>query len=196
MHNRFIRLAVAFVALGFFPSVAVRVDIYHSHSEPGKQDSDDSWMASRYCAGARLLQGRPADRIVTQNLCFWSKSSGDVVGHRGIHSRVCERPYCRNLEITLIGKTKKSQPDAVSAIAGSWRIDPDYDRLFGTAENNRQPNSLTFRSSLPGAPVLREETISMIEDVFARNFRINGPRSIRNQRDWNTSDGKENPGHH
>ena len=42
-------------------------------------------------------------------------------------------------------------PDEVSAMAGLWRIDPDLDRLLGTAENNRHPNSLRLSFAVPGA---------------------------------------------
>jgi hypothetical protein len=63
-------------------------------------------------------------------------------------------------------------PDEVSALAGLWRIDPDFDRLLGTpAENNRRPNSLGLSFAVPGAPVLREETISLIEDLFVTRMK-------------------------
>ena len=63
-------------------------------------------------------------------------------------------------------------PDEVSAMAGLWRIDPDFDRLLETpAENNRHPNSLRLSFAVPGAPVLRKETISLIEDLFVKKMK-------------------------
>jgi hypothetical protein len=63
-------------------------------------------------------------------------------------------------------------PDEVSAMAGLWRIDPDLDRLLeAPAENNRHPNSLRLSFAVPGAPVLRKETISLIEDLFVKKMK-------------------------
>lgn len=62
-------------------------------------------------------------------------------------------------------------PDEVSAMAGLWRIDPDIDRLLGTAENNRHPNSLRLRFAVPGAQMLRKETISLIENLFVKKMK-------------------------
>lgn len=85
-------------------------------------------------------------------------------------------------EITLVeGEEKVGQvnrqpymdelPDEVSALAGLWRIDPDIDRLLGTAENNRHPNALRLSFAVPGAPVLPKETISLIEDLFVTRMK-------------------------
>ena len=86
-------------------------------------------------------------------------------------------------EITLVeGEEKVGQvkrqpymdelPDDVSAMAGLWRIDPDFDRLLRTpAENNRYPNSLRLRFAVPGAPVVPKETISLIEDLFVTKMK-------------------------
>lgn len=62
-------------------------------------------------------------------------------------------------------------PDDVSAMAGLWRIDPEFDRLLGTAEDNRHPNALRLRFAVPGAPVLPKETISLIEDLFVTKMK-------------------------
>ena len=86
-------------------------------------------------------------------------------------------------EITLVeGEEKVGQvkrqpymdelPDDVSAMAGLWRIDPDFDRLLETpAENNRHPNSLRLSFAVPGAPMLSKETISLIEDLFVQKMK-------------------------
>ena len=63
-------------------------------------------------------------------------------------------------------------PDEVSAMAGLWRIDPDLDRLLEIpVQNNRIPNSLWLSFAVPGAPVLRRETISVIEDLFVKKMK-------------------------
>ena len=85
-------------------------------------------------------------------------------------------------EITLMdGEMQASQvkrqpymdelPDEVSALAGSWRIDPDFDRLFGTAENNRLPNTVRLSFAVPGAPVITQETTALIEDLFVSRMK-------------------------
>jgi hypothetical protein len=62
-------------------------------------------------------------------------------------------------------------PDEVSALAGLWRIDPNFDRLFETAaENNRHPNSLRLSFWKPNAPHPRETT-SLIEDKFVTRLK-------------------------
>ena len=62
-------------------------------------------------------------------------------------------------------------PDEVSAMAGLWRTDPNFDRLLGTTNNNRHPDSLRLSFAVPGAPLLHKETISLIEDLFVKKMK-------------------------
>ncbi|MEL7499371.1 MAG: hypothetical protein AAFN77_17325 [Planctomycetota bacterium] len=63
-------------------------------------------------------------------------------------------------------------PDEVSALAGRWRIDPEFDQLLETsAQNNRYPNSLRLSFAAPGASGHRKETNSLIEELFVKKMK-------------------------
>ena len=93
-------------------------------------------------------------------------SRGDQDGddHAGIDLKlkseeVTRQPYMNEL------------PDEVSAMAGLWRIDAEFDRLLGAAEDNRYPNSLRFSFAVPGATVLPKEAISFIDNLFVKKMK-------------------------
>lgn len=117
----------------------------------GEQDGDDQ------PATALELKSEGKEALGNGALAFETPESQEAEKQS---EEVGRQPYMDEL------------PDEVSAMAGLWRIDPDLDRLLeAPAENNRHPNSLRLSFAVPGAPVLRKETISLIEELFVKKMK-------------------------
>ena len=58
-------------------------------------------------------------------------------------------------------------PDRVTALAGWWRINPDFNRLISSPvrqDGQKFPKTLRLGIALPGAPVLDKDTLALLED--------------------------------
>jgi hypothetical protein len=81
-------------------------------------------------------------------------------------------------------------PDRVSALAGWWRINPDFDELIGSPvrqDGQKFPKSLRLGIALPDAPVLDEETTALLDDKLV--WRMG--HTILATGDWKTEEESE-----
>ncbi|HBE71376.1 MAG TPA: hypothetical protein DDW52_24785 [Planctomycetaceae bacterium] len=68
-------------------------------------------------------------------------------------------------------------PDEVSAMAGLWRVDAEFDRLLGAAEDNRYPNSLKLNHGAGLALIMQS---NLTQPTFASFGAVSYEPSVAN----------------